>query len=111
MGEMPSSVSRARCHQLLKGGLIVGQKHLLLFDSWVGDRVQTREKGVHQRLGEQKESPGLRASYTDAPGPDLLRGSQEGMRLPDLSEEVCQALCQQPFTGYTGIACTGRHNL
>ena len=41
----------------------------------------------------------------------LHRGSQEGMRLPDLGEEVPQALRQQPFTGYTGIAYTGRHNL
>lgn len=78
---------------------------------WVGNRVQTRERGVHQRLGKQKESPGLRASNTDAPGPDLHRGSQEGMRLPDLGEEVPQALRQQLFTGCTGIAYTGRHNL
>ena len=41
----------------------------------------------------------------------LHRGSQEGMRLPDLGEEVPQALHQQPFIGYMGIAYTGRRNL
>ena len=41
----------------------------------------------------------------------LHRGSQEGMRLPDLGEEVPQALHQQPFIGYMGIAYTGRHNV
>lgn len=90
-----------------------GRKHLLLFDSGLGGGQSSDwEKGTSpKRLGRKRENPGLRASYTDAPVLTLSEGSQEGMRLLDLGEEVPQALCHQPFTGYRGIFCTGWRNL
>lgn len=57
----------------------MGQKLLLLCDSGLGWRQSSDwERGNSPKgLGRERENPGLRAPYTDAPSPDLGPGGNE----------------------------------